>query len=383
MRVLHVYSGNLYGGIETILTTIACAQTAHAGAHHEFALCFEGRLGDELGRAGAVVHKLAPVRLSRPHTASAARRALSRLLGEHQFDCVICHAPWSQAIFGAIVRRAGVPLAFWAHDVMTGTHWTERLARRTVPDLAISNSEFTAGTLPCLYPSTRAVVIYAPVELPAEATGADAGATAARIRADLRASLDTPGNAVVIVQASRAEAWKGHKLLVDALAGIRDNADWMLWMAGGAQRPAEDDFLEEVRELAAARGIAARVRWLGQRSDVREIFSSSDLYCQANLSPEPFGVVFVEALASRLPVVATALGGAREIVTEKCGVLVAPDAHDLGGAIRALVVDARERARLGAAGPARARELCDPGRQLTKLVSALAELPQAQQAGRA
>src|SRR5687768_1733288 len=104
MRILHLYSGNLFGGIEAILVTIA--RRSGGDARHEFALCFDGRLRTELAAAGAAVHALGAARISRPHSIRASRRALHTLLVTQRFDAAICHAPWSQAIFGTVVRRA-------------------------------------------------------------------------------------------------------------------------------------------------------------------------------------------------------------------------------------------------------------------------------------
>ena len=371
MRVLHVYSGNLFGGIEAILVALARHGTS---VTHEFALSFDGRLSAELAAAGARVHRLEPVRLSRPQTARAARHALDRVLRAHAFDRVVCHAPWAQAIFGGVARRAAVPLVFWAHDVMTGRHWTERLARRIVPDLVICNSEYTAATLPHLYPTAPSAVVYAPVEIGRVRRPEQARRGAYRA-ADPRSSLGTPDTDVVIVQASRSEAWKGHTLLVDALARLADVAGWTWWQVGGAQRPAEEAFLRGVREQAERAGIGARVRWAGQRDDVPRVLAAADIHCQANLSPEPFGVAFVEALASGLPVVTTDLGGAREIVDATCGILVKPaDASALADALRQLILDAPGRMRLAAAAPAHAKRLCDPDTQLQRLASVLEQM---------
>src|ERR1700682_92804 len=180
MRILHVYSGNLFGGIEAILIALARGRSLCPGEEHEFAVCFQGKLASELTRVGARLHHLGPVRISRPATVRSARAALAALLqstratpstrstpasGSTAFDRVICHAPWAQGIFGGVARRAGVPQVFWAHDVMKGRHWTKRLARRVAPDLAICNSRFTAGTLGRLYTNVPAAVVYAPVEM--------------------------------------------------------------------------------------------------------------------------------------------------------------------------------------------------------------------------
>ena len=69
------------------------------------------------------------------------------------------------------------------------------------------------------------------------------------------------------------------------------------------------------------------MRWLGQRRDVPELLAAADIYCQPNVGAEPFGIVFVEALYTGLPVVTTALGGALEIIDASCGVLVPPGAR--------------------------------------------------------
>src|SRR5712692_680081 len=174
MRVLHVYSGNRFGGIEAILIALARGRSLCPGVDHEFAVCFHAKLARELTQVGARLHHLGPVRMSRPATVRSARAALAALLqstestratqstpstGATAFDRVICHAPWAQGLFGGVGRRAGVPLVFWAHDVMTGRHWTERLARRVAPDLAICNSRFTASTLGSLYSGVPAAVV--------------------------------------------------------------------------------------------------------------------------------------------------------------------------------------------------------------------------------
>ena len=316
MKVLHVYSGNLFGGIETMLLALAEAEgsTDARTRTHEFAACFDERLASELRAAGARVHLLGAVRLSRPASAHRARRALSAVLHAGAFDRVICHAPWAQAIFGSVVRRHRVPLAFWAHDRMNGRHWTERLARHVRPQLVIANSTFTARTQAALYPGLPSAVVYPPARAVAPT----------RSRRHVRMSLGTPQDHVVIVQASRCEAWKGHHLLLEALAHVRTIPGWTWWIVGGAQRPDEAAYVAELRDAAHRYGIADRIAWLGQRPDVATLLAAADVYCQANVQPEPFGLAFVEALAAGLPVVSVRHGGVMEIVDDSCARLVPP-----------------------------------------------------------
>jgi glycosyltransferase involved in cell wall biosynthesis len=367
-RVLHAYSGNLYGGIEALLATLARHRGLAPGVEHEFALCYAGRLEDELRAAGATVHRLGPARFSRPWTVLGARARFGRVLADRRPDVVVGHACWSYALFAPPARRAGRGLVFWMHDRAGGTHWSERLCARTPPDLALVNSRFTAESLPRLFGPGRSETLYYPVAPPR-------GFDPAEARARHRAALGVGGDRAVIIQSSRMEPWKGQSLLIAALGRLRDRAGWVAWIAGGAQRPHERDYLRRLEAEAEAAGVAGRVRFLGQRSDVPELLAAADVHCQPNLGPEPFGIAFVEALHAGLPVVSTRIGAAAEVVTDACGVLVPPeDPAALADALARLIDDPSRRALLGAAGPGRARDLCDPGRALGRLRDLLAGL---------
>ena len=375
MRVLHVYSGNLYGGIETMLVTLARCRELCTSMESHFALCFEGRLSRELSGAGAQVHLLGNVRASRPATVWRARRRLGQLLQQTKFDLVVCHLSWAQAIFGPVVRGAGLPLVFWLHDAARGRHWLERWARRTPPDLALCNSHFTASTLPNLYPRTPSEVIYCPVAF--TASGISNGE-----RRAARAELETAEDAIVIIQVSRMEEWKGHAQHLEALGKLKEVSNWICWMVGGAQRPAEAEYLAELKNTAKRLAIDERIRFLGESSNVLRLLAVADIYCQPNLQPEPFGITFIEALFARLPVVTMAMGGAAEIVNDSCGILIPPgDVGALSSALHKLIDDRRLRILLGEDGHVRAHELCDPATQMKRLYSALVSIPQLEMAG--
>jgi glycosyltransferase involved in cell wall biosynthesis len=353
MRILHVYSGNLYGGIEAFLRTLAREQRHAPRLEHVFALCFEGRLSRELRAAGVRVHLLGAVRASRPWTLWRARSALATLLERERFAAAVCHAAWSQALLGPVVRAAGVPLVFFQHDALAGRHWLERWARVTQPRLILSNSHFSAQTLENVYPQVPWKVRYLPVPAPERTLTPEE-------RARTRAELGARDGETVIVQACRMEEWKGHRLLLEALGRLRTLPGWVLWVAGGAQRPHEARYLKELEALADGLGIRARVRFLGQRDDVPRLLRAADIHCQPNVGPEPFGLAFIEALQAGLPVITTAMGGPLEIIDSSCGILVPPRPEPLAEALRWWVEEPEERRRVGAAGPARAAALCEP-----------------------
>jgi glycosyltransferase involved in cell wall biosynthesis len=101
---------------------------------------------------------------------------------------------------------------------------------------------------------------------------------------------------------------------------------------------------------------------------------AADIYCQPNTGPEPFGLSFVEAMACGLPIVATPLGGVREILEPAWGLLAATNPGDVAAMIERLLEDPSLRSRLGELGKARAVELCDPETQIAAMTRSIAFL---------
>jgi glycosyltransferase involved in cell wall biosynthesis len=368
VRILHLHSGNLRGGIESNLMTLVRGRAFAPQLEHRFALCFEGWLSAQLAAGGSPALQLPAVRARRPWTIWHARRRLRAIIRDAQPDIALTHAPWSHAMLAPAVRRAGLPLAFWLHGPVDGRHWLERWASLTPPDLVLCNSHFTAGTAARLFPNTRCEVIRPPVVAPS--------ADAVAHRAALRAQFETPPRATVIIHVSRLDPPKGQDVLLRALAGLdRDAPEWRCWLVGGAQRPAEIGYLARLKDEARALGIADRVHFLGQREDVAALLAAADVFCQANYEPEGFGIVFVEAMAAGIPVVTTELGAALEVVERSCGLLVPPqDPAALTRALDDLLRNPERRAAMGVAGRRHAAQLCDPATQFGHLAEAFGGL---------
>ncbi|MCM6772124.1 glycosyltransferase [Nocardia sp. CDC159] len=146
---------------------------------------------------------------------------------------------------------------------------------------------------------------------------------------------------------------KGFEIAVRALAELPDTE---LVIAGGTA--AEREEADRLRGIAAEARVSQRVRLLGQvpRSAMPELFRSADaVLCTPWY--EPFGMVPLEAMACRRPVVATAVGGMIDTVVDGVtGRLVSSlDPHAIAEAVRPLLADATLRETWGTAGFARAR----------------------------
>lgn len=352
-RILHINPGNLFGGIETYLVTLAKYRNVVPGVEHQFAVCFPGRFHDEIASTNASLHKLPAVRVSRPWTVWKARRRLSDLITQIIPKSIVIHGLWSLAVFGSVASRRNLPLVFVAHNDYRGATVLERLAVRRRPQLVISNSRFTQRSIAPVFPHSHHEVCRYPVE--GSLPGLNDG------RSVIRRALGTPEDRVVVIQVSRMESWKGQHLLIEALKNLSGDPTWEAWIVGGPQRDQEVAYLRQLQDLTSRYGLSNRVRFLGQRTDARQLLAAADIFCQPNDSPEPFGIVFIEALYAGLPVVTFDFGGAAEIVTHECGILSPPrNTEALAKALARLITDPQFRSRLSRHANARAKELCDP-----------------------
>jgi glycosyltransferase involved in cell wall biosynthesis len=347
-----------------MLVTVARSAAEFPDVDTQFALCYEGQLAGELRSAGAAVHILGAVRASRPWTVWHARSKLRRVIAEFSPNVVVCHSPWPLAVFGPVARRSGSPLVLWLHQYLVGRSFDERWARWCRPELVVCNSQYTAASVGALFRDIRTAVVYCPCR-------PDRVEPTRELRKAVRAGLATPVDARVVLQASRLEWWKGHRLHLRALAELKDVPGWVCWIAGGVQRLDEVVYLRELQTLASNLGVAERVRFLGQRRDVPQLLAAADIVCHPNESPEHFGVAFVEALAAARPVVATRMGGAIEVIDASCGILVEPTVQAVASALGDLISDPARCEALGARGPVRAAELCDPSRNLSNFNATL------------
>ena len=365
MKLLHVHSGNVFGGVERMLQAMSPAHAGRTPVHSSFALCFDGVVGSCLRDAGAEVRLLGEVHTRRPSEIRRARHLLGEMLQSGGWAAAVVHSAWSQAIFGPSVLKSGTPLLRWVHAPQPGPRWLEAWASRSRPSLVLCNSHYTQEGVGARFGHVPTAVQYPPTFAPE--TRRDA-------RHLLRSEFGTPTDAVVVTLAARMEGGKGHGRLIDALAAI-DDLPWEAWLAGGAQQPGEQATLDVLRADVASDGLSNRVRFLGHRSDVGDLLAASDIYCQPNDGPDSFGLSFVEAMSAGLPVVTSRIGAATEVLDPTCGLLVTPGSTpELTEALRWLITSSDNRQRMALAARARSARFCDLPRSMTTLAASLTPL---------
>jgi len=181
----------------------------------------------------------------------------------------------------------------------------------------------------------------------------------------VRREFGIPPNAPLLASVSRLFGQKGQRELLRALALVRQEVPEVRLLIVG-----DDDvhvhgssFTEELKVLARDLGVDQRVVFTGGRSDIPQIMAACDVFSMPSFE-EPFGLVFLEAMAMGRPVVALNNGGTPEVVEHgRSGLLAAPfDVAAIAGHLVTLLTDGELRARMGAYGRARVLDYFNPHR---------------------
>jgi glycosyltransferase involved in cell wall biosynthesis len=138
---------------------------------------------------------------------------------------------------------------------------------------------------------------------------------------------------------------KGHELLVEALARIRD-LDWSLSCVGSVER--DPTTARAVRSRIRAAGLGRRITLSGEcpPQSVAQAYRAADAFVLPSFH-EGYGMVYAEAMAHGLPVIATTAGAIPETVPPQAGLLVPPgDPAALARAVRRVIAQPLLAARL-------------------------------------
>lgn len=157
-----------------------------------------------------------------------------------------------------------------------------------------------------------------------------------------RKAFDTPADAPLVVAHGPLRKNSAFDVLIDAMADVPDT---FLWLSGTG--PEED----ALRRRVVARGLDARVRFLGRREDSEAVLAAGDL-CVCPAREDPLGEPVLAAFAQGLPVIAAASQGATALIEYGVNGLLAPvdDAVALADAINQVVADAALRYALAREG---------------------------------
>jgi glycosyltransferase involved in cell wall biosynthesis len=352
LAILHTESSLGWGGQEIRVLTEARG-VARAGHDVLLAAPAESRIFQEAPAFGVKAVAL-PIARKRP----GGVRALRRLLASRRFDVLNAHSStdtWLAAL--ACWRRAEAPALVRTRHIsapMPGNAATRWLYTRATSRIVTTGERVREQVIEEVGAEPGRVV--------SVATGIDLGrfAPASRLEARVATGLDPRAPIVGIVATLRS--WKGHRYLLEALAGLPPEV-LLVVVGDGPQRQA-------LESQSAALGLGARVRFTGNQADVAPWMRAFDVFCLPSYANEGVPQALMQAMACGLPVVTTPVGSIEEIVSEgETGLLVPPqDAEALRTALSALLRDSPRRSALGARAAAFARETFGEARMVERMV---------------
>lgn len=175
---------------------------------------------------------------------------------------------------------------------------------------------------------------------------------------ELRLKHGIPENAPITGVVGNIRTWKGQETIVRATAALRKRFPGIRCVLVGGHGPADAHYMERLRSLCDALEIESNVIFAGFQKNAIDYMRLMDVVAHTSVSPEPFGIVTLEAMSLGKPLVSTTIGGPAEVVVNGVtGILVEPGKPEvLAGAIARLLDDPGAAAEMGERGRRRLHE---------------------------
>lgn len=356
--VLQIVPNLISGGVErgTVDVASALVQTGWRA----LVVSAGGPMVRELERAGAEHIKL-PLATKNPFAMRKNVDALVDVIRAQGVDLV--HARSRAPAWSAreAAKLTHVPFMTTFHGVYgLGPFGVKKLYNRVMADgvLIIAVSEFIRDHLIQEYhvPAERIRVIHRGVDV----NLFDSARVSPTRLIQLTTKWRLQESAHVVMLPGRLTSWKGHDVLIDAIAELKrrngGQSDVRCIMVG--QDHGRPNHRNHITRYAAARGVDVHI--VDDCNDLPAAYMATDVVVSASTRPEAFGRVVAEAQAMGRPVVAPSHGGAQEIIVPGVtGWLFTPsDPVSLADALdRSLNLSQDERIRVANASIDRAREL--------------------------
>lgn len=235
-----------------------------------------------------------------------AYHQLLKLMNEEHFDMIHCNTPMGGVLGRLAARKAGIKeiiyqvhgFHFWKGAPLKNwllyypiekilAHYTDLLITINQEDYAFAQKKLKAKE-----------IIYIP------GVGVDTSrftSISAERKAQLRKEFGIPDDAVVMLSVGELNKNKNHQLAIKALGKLK-RQDIYYVICG------EGELQAKLQELADEHGVGARLKLVGFRSDVQDFYGMADLFVFTSFR-EGIPAVVMEAMSSRIPVVASRIRG--------------------------------------------------------------------------
>jgi glycosyltransferase involved in cell wall biosynthesis len=293
-----------------------------------------------------------------PHLDRIALRRLGGLFAQRQFDVVHTHSAKAGAVGRWAAHQAGTPMIVHTYHGFPFHAFQSAARRATYVAIerrlaSVTDMVLAIGTGVATEALRRGLARPGALRTVTPVVDGRAVRQDPATRSAARRLLDLPEDVPVVGTVGRADFQKAPEHFLDAVAALRHPGAVGVWVGGGP-------LLESVRRTAETRGLAHRVRFVGERRDIADLLPAFDVFAMSSLY-EGLPCAVVEAMRCGLPVVATAVNSVPDLVVPGVsGVLVPPGRPaDLAVAIDGLLADPGTALRLADEGRRRAGESFD------------------------
>ena len=213
--------------------------------------------------------------------------------------------------------RSGVPIVIWERGISKYSRENVKSSERVDASVAMSDAilenihkhKFKSRIIERIYDGINPALFEGPFD-----------------KVAIKNELKLPMDSKVIGIVGNVRVWKGQKYFIEAFKYLAPKNPDLYGLIIGGWSEVDQEYLISLRQTVEEAGLTDRIRFLGYRKDTPALLSILDVFIHASIEPEPFGMVLPEAMAAKVPVIATRFGGPLEIFDAGgCGALVPPE----------------------------------------------------------
>lgn len=388
LKVMQLVSNLEIGGAQEVVRTLA-ENLVEAGCVSVVCTFKDGPLRADIERMNIPVEILPDRRnsvVSLPGFIKELfqlRRGLMRVIQKHQIDIIQTHLLRSMDFLALSLRMNAGPKVYWTfHNSMfdlredhlaknkwllkpkrLSHHLLYRLGANWVNGIVAVSADVKKSILETMkgIPAEKIRVILNCVDV--SRYGKDVNRTA------LRSSLGFGASDHLMTLVATFKRQKGHRVLIEAVADIVPDFPQLHILLVG-----DGELREKLQSQVHESNLEGHIHFLGIRNDIADILAASDSFVLPSLW-EGLPMALIEAMASRLPIVATNVSGTRQVlVPGETGILVEPgNVQELKQAITELISDPTHARSMGGSARQRVESLFSAQKQVREYLSLFEE----------
>ena len=281
-------------------------------------------------------------------------RELVNLISEKHVELVYSNT--GAVVTGAIAARiCGIPNMYHVHEIIVNPRWFARAIARIILGNSMEVVAVSAAVreqlIKYMRPGDPPISI---IHNGIDPSRFDTDDNMEEIRSELGAGPEQ----VLFGVIGRIHPWKGQKYFVEAARLVADVFPQARFVIVGGTFTGYEYLVEDLKNSMRELGLKDRMKVLPFRKDVPSIMRALDVFVLPSTLPDPLPTVVLESMAAHKPVIATAHGGALEMVIHGETGLLAPhqDVSGFAEAMLELSADKQKRVRFGQAGRERVEE---------------------------